>query len=104
MPTLRQPPRSCSPVRRNNRSIPSAGKISSTGKLGGTMCVTGLKTGASFGFAGNNGRIQIIRHIMPRYTSVARVAGQLVRPARLTVMRRKGKISRSKLHGGFAPC
>ena len=38
----------------------TAGTTSRIGKGGGTMCVSGLKTGASLGVAGNSCRIQII--------------------------------------------
>ena len=68
-------------VLQSTRSIPTAGTISSTGNAGGTMCVTGLKIGASFGCAGKSGRIHVIKHWTASETAAAFVAGHAIRPA-----------------------
>src|SRR5262249_56862251 len=41
------------------KSNTNAGAMTSTGKVGGMNCVTGLNTGPSFGSAGKSGRTQI---------------------------------------------
>src|SRR5207248_2558448 len=48
------------PTRCITRSIAQPSGTSSSGNGGGTMCVTGLNTGASFGVAGNSCSTQII--------------------------------------------
>ena len=78
------------PPRRITRSIASAGTTSSSGKGGGTMLVTGLNTGASFGVAGASCRIQIIRSEISMYTAAAVVAGQRRRAARAPATSSKG--------------
>src|SRR5262245_46851120 len=91
-PTRRQK-RSVSLTCRVSRSMPIAGKISSSGNGNGTMCVTGLKIGASLGCAGNNVRTQSMIQTSAIYTVAIRVAGHETRAAHDIATKRAGYIS-----------
>ena len=68
----------------------NAGTRNASGKLGGMNCVTGWKTGPSFGSAGNRGRIQIMAMKKAVYIPAMMVAPHLWPDARPMEIRISG--------------
>ena len=79
------------PKRRSSTSMAAAGATSSNGNGAGTMCVSGLKTGASLGVAGKSWRVQPMTREIAMYAAAAAVAGHRRRAARPAATRTSGK-------------
>ena len=80
-----------------SRSTASAGTTRSNGNGGGTIRVTGLNTGASFGVAGKSCNTQIITSEIAMYAAAAAVTPHGRRDARATATRVMGSAAPATL-------